>query len=60
MDAPPPRTGPLVGLKVLELGHYIAGPFCTRVLADHGAPGIKQEPPGGAPNNRGGGARDGK
>ena len=34
MTVPPPRTGPLVGLKVLELGHYIAGPFCTRVLAD--------------------------
>jgi crotonobetainyl-CoA:carnitine CoA-transferase CaiB-like acyl-CoA transferase len=49
MDAPPPRTGPLVGLKVLELGHYIAGPFCTRVLADLGAEVIKLEPPGGDP-----------
>jgi len=46
---PPPRTGPLVGLKVLELGHYIAGPFCTRVLADLGAEVIKVEPPGGDP-----------
>lgn len=27
----PPRTGPLVGLKILELGHYIAAPFCTRL-----------------------------
>jgi len=53
---PKPRTGPLAGLKVLELGHYIAGPFCTRVLADLGAEVIKVEPPGGDPV-RGWGAR---
>jgi len=46
----------LVGLKVLELGHYIAGPFCTRVLADLGAEVIKVEPPEGDPI-RGWGAR---
>ncbi len=45
----PPRTGPLVGLKVLEIGHYIAAPFCTRILADLGAEVIKIEPPGGDP-----------
>ncbi len=56
MTAPPPRTGPLVGLKVLELGHYIAGPFCTRVLADLGAEVVKVEPPGGDPM-RGWGAK---
>lgn len=44
----PPR-GPLAGLKVLELGHYIAGPFCTRILADLGAEVVKLEPPGGDP-----------
>jgi formyl-CoA transferase len=49
MTVPPPRTGPLAGLKVLELGHYIAGPFCTRVLADLGAEVIKVEPPSGDP-----------
>jgi len=56
MTSPPPRTGPLAGLKVLELGHYIAGPFCTRVLADLGAEVIKVEPPEGDPV-RGWGAR---
>jgi formyl-CoA transferase len=49
MAIPPQRTGPLVGLKVLEIGHYIAAPFCTRILADLGAEVIKIEPPGGDP-----------
>jgi formyl-CoA transferase len=49
MPVPPERTGPLVGLKVLEIGHYIAAPFCTRILADLGAEVIKVEPPGGDP-----------
>ncbi len=49
MTIPPKRTGPLAGLKVLEIGHYIAAPFCTRILADLGAEVIKIEPPGGDP-----------
>lgn len=55
----PPRIGPLVGLKVLELGHYIAGPFCTRLLADLGAEVVKVEPPGGDPVRGWGAAVDG-
>jgi crotonobetainyl-CoA:carnitine CoA-transferase CaiB-like acyl-CoA transferase len=39
----------LTGLKVVELGHYIAAPFCTRILADLGPEVIKVEPPGGDP-----------
>ena len=42
-------TGQLGGLRVLELGSLIAGPFATRLLADMGARGIKIEPPGGDP-----------
>ncbi len=50
---------PLAGLKVLELGHYIAAPFCTRILADLGAEVIKVEPPGGDPFRGWGTAKDG-
>ena len=52
---------PLAGVKVLELGHYIAAPFCTRVLADMGADIIKVEPPGkGDPVRSWGALIDGK
>ena len=39
-------SGPLIGLKVLEMGQLIAGPFAAKTLADFGADVIKIEPPG--------------
>jgi len=39
-------TGPLAGLRVIEMGSLIAGPFCGQVLGDFGAEVIKLEDPG--------------
>lgn len=39
--------GPLAGIRILEVGHILAGPFATMLLADLGAEVTKIEPPGG-------------
>lgn len=39
------NNGPLAGLRVLELGTLIAGPFTGRILADFGADVVKVEAP---------------
>ncbi|MGP2441195.1 CaiB/BaiF CoA transferase family protein [Streptomyces sp. JW3] len=41
------EPGPLAGLCVLEVGHILAGPYATMLLADLGARVTKLEPPGG-------------
>lgn len=46
MNAPEARQLPLQGMKVLELGQLIAGPFATKLLGEFGADVIKIEPPG--------------
>ncbi len=52
--------GPLAGVRVLELGSFIAGPFSGQLLGDYGAEIVKIEPPGdGDPMRRWGITREG-
>jgi formyl-CoA transferase len=53
--------GPLAGVRVLEIGQLIAGPYCGQLLGDFGADVVKLEAPGaGDPMRRWGIMREGK
>jgi crotonobetainyl-CoA:carnitine CoA-transferase CaiB-like acyl-CoA transferase len=52
-------AGVLAGLRVLEIGHFVAAPFATRLLGDLGADIIKIEPRSGDPARQWGAQIDG-
>jgi crotonobetainyl-CoA:carnitine CoA-transferase CaiB-like acyl-CoA transferase len=49
-EGAPAASAGLSGLRILDLGRYIAGPYCAAMLADQGAEVIRVEPPEGAPD----------
>src|SRR5207248_6116760 len=59
-SAPPlkPGTGPLTGVRVIDLSINVLGPLATMVLGDMGADVVKIETPDGDPHRQNGPARN--